>query len=123
MVARVQPSQMKVTHISIQEKGDSPDTVIQDLGQKRQRGEIEDNFGSPITAGEFGGLKLTYRTKPAALGEHRRYYIGYVQFGFVRLERDRYIVHLTGQDDAPDGCEFVIEADVLNYLKKQLVLK
>lgn len=143
MVARVKPTPTEdpffkgmrdreptVTHgtvtgrISADQKNESnkPKTDPH-LSKRRQRGEVEDGFGQPVyLEGALVASTLSYRRKMCPGGEHRRYYIGYVQFAFVRCDSDGYIVHLVGQDDPSDGTRHTSAADVEVYLRQQLVL-
>lgn len=97
-----------------------------DLGQRRQRGDIKDGFGLPVKMAPHGGCELSYRIKSTDQGEHRRYYIGFVQFAFVRFDsfgsNKAITCHLTGQDDVPEGRLFEDEDELNTYLRKQLVL-
>lgn len=132
MAPRIRPGESSTSHEDVgrlASRPDNQDKPVQqprqdpNLPHRRQRGEIEDGFGQPVKIKPFGGCELSYREKQLdSKGWHRKYYFGYVQFAFVRKDPDGYIVHLTGQDDAPSGQRFHSVDEVDAYLRSQLVL-
>lgn len=91
----------------------------------RQEQSGRTDFGAHVPYKVFGGLQLTYCAKETSYGWARRYYIGRVQFGFIRYTGhiDLYTVHLTGQDDVSNGHEFETIAGAEAFLLEQLVAK
>jgi hypothetical protein len=81
------------------------------------------NYEKPKEAFKTQPLKIFYRTKKDSEIELRRYYIGFVQFAYVRIEGNNYQAFLTNGDDAValKGVVFQKEEKLHHYLAAELM--
>jgi hypothetical protein len=81
------------------------------------------NYEKPKEAFTTQPLKIFYRIKKDSAVEFRRYYIGFIQFAFVRIEGNNYQAILTNGDDAValKGVVFQKEEKMHQYLAAELM--
>jgi hypothetical protein len=81
------------------------------------------NYEKPKKAFTTQPLTIFYRTKKDSEIEFRRYYVGFVQFAYVRIEGNNYQAILTNGDDAValKGVVFQKEEKLHQYLGSELM--